>query len=347
MRLSSTTVTIVSALKSVSASDPLSNIKNGNINDYFATSIGSSTSIQIDLGSIVTNIKSIKFWHYWQDSRTYYSIQLMISTDGSRWKRIYGPSTDIQSSSGTEILFSSLNPSLPYFIIPSSYSFDKEPHTNYADTGNIELIDGIIAGTYFPTGSTTRWVPWVGWITDKSISMTFRFGRNVSISKVSIHFQGDHVGGIYLPIDVTVSNTAFPIGDLNRNGWFDMSGSWSGDSLIVKFNVLFVSTVAEWLFISEVMFTESATSFYSSFALCTSIKAIVIPTSVIFINTNTFFGCISLTHVTISSGVTSIGSLAFGFTGINTLSIPNSVVSLGSYILIFFHIIIAITIIIN
>ena len=247
MRLPGTIVTYASLTPPYFA-NPLSNINNGNIYDNFATSDG-MTSVRIDLGS-VGSIKSIKFWHYWQDSRTYYNVQVMVSSDGSRWKRIYGPTNTLQLSSGTEILLSSISPLLPYFVIPSSYSYDIQPKDSYPDSSS-ELADGIIAAYYVGggVGSVDRYRPWVGWHGNPTI--TFSFERSVLISKVSIHFQGDHEGGIYLPVSVTISGTTFPIGDLSRNGWFEFSGLWSGDIVTIK-----IQSSVEWTFISEVMFTE-------------------------------------------------------------------------------------------
>ena len=236
MRSSATTVTY-SSLTPPFYNSPLSYINNGDINDYFGTTDGSTTVI-IDLGSVVTSIKSIKFWHYWQDSRTYYNVQLMTSSGSNRWKRVYGPTDAQQSASGTEILLSTLSPLLPSFVIPSSYSFDIQPSASYPDDNN-DLTDGIIASAYCPSSSIDRWSPpWVGWFLSNPVesynpTITFNFGRAVSISKVSIHFQGDGCR-IYLPVGVTISGTTFTIGDLSRNGWFDFDGSWSGESLTLK-----------------------------------------------------------------------------------------------------------------
>lgn len=44
--------------------------------------------VQVDLGSITTNIEKIKIWHYYTDARAYYH-KLEVSKDGNEWYRIF------------------------------------------------------------------------------------------------------------------------------------------------------------------------------------------------------------------------------------------------------------------
>lgn len=213
---------------------PISNIKNGDINDFFQTEDGDSagiSAVQVDLGSIKTNIRSIKFWNYWQDGRSYSNVQIMISSDGIKWQRIYGAIDTLQTSSGTEIILASLNPKLPYYIMPSSYSFDIQPTDtsihHYPDQSNIELIDGIIPIHYWVSNDNPKyWKPWVGWYLT-SPTITFIFNQKFTLTTVSIHFQGDR-NAIYLPASVLIAGVTFPVGDLGINGWQDFHVSWSG-----------------------------------------------------------------------------------------------------------------------
>ena len=69
----------------------------------------------------------------------------------------------------------------------------------------------------------------------------------------------------------------------------------------------------------------------SAFYGCSSLTSITIPNSVTSIGDKTFFGCSSLTSVTIPDGVTSIGDDAFSYCrSLTSVTIPNSVTSIGS-----------------
>ena len=119
-----TPISIITSNKDVSSDHSLSNINDNNIdtNEYFCTTPDGSTTIEVDLGSIVKTIASVKFWHYYLDSRTYYNVELMVSKDGIRWQQIYGPIDTLATAEGTEILLSTLDPILPNYIIPVSYT---------------------------------------------------------------------------------------------------------------------------------------------------------------------------------------------------------------------------------
>lgn len=68
----------------------------------------SNKSVTFDLGSVM-NIKSIKIWHYWSDSRKYNN-KTMVSSDGTNWITVFDSAVDgvyTETSDGHEIL---LNP---------------------------------------------------------------------------------------------------------------------------------------------------------------------------------------------------------------------------------------------
>lgn len=252
-----TPITIVTSNKNVNPDHPLSSVVDGSTdsNQYFATYTGDypSTSIEVDLGSITSNLALVKFWHYYLDSRTYYNVQLMISKDRLRWHRIYGPTSTLATEEGTEIILATHDSRLSFYVIPSSYSYTVQP--DYIDIGNMELTDGIIAEKYYINGAPTHtaWSAWVGWGWGANPTITFNFHFNVTISNVSIHFQGDHRGSIKLPSTLNIEQTHFDIGDLSINGWLVFTGHWEGSNITLAFTNLPES----FIFISEVMFAEA------------------------------------------------------------------------------------------
>lgn len=283
----STVVTVTTA--TVCASNhPIDHIKDGDTSTYvdFISPSEPTAAVQVDLGSVRTSVRSIKFWNLWQDSRKYYNVQLMVSVDGLRWVKVYGPVDTVQTSSGTEIVLSAISPSIPYNILPQSYSYDIQPSTTggyadggYPDPGNLKLTDGIIAGHFFYVGdSSLYWLQWVGWRLSSPV-ITFNFANVVTISKVSIYFQGDRIGGICLPASVTITGTTtktFILGDLGINGWQDFVGLWIGNTITVK-----LTYTCQWIFVSEVMFTE-----LKRFEGCSNLTTITIPTTVTTIGIN-------------------------------------------------------------
>ena len=79
--------------------------------------------------------------------------------------------------------------------------------------------------------------------------------------------------------------------------------------------------------------TYSVTSIGSlAFWGCSSLTSITIPNSVTSIGQSAFYGCSSLTSVTIPNSVTSIGGWAFyECSSLTSVTIPNSVTSIGDY----------------
>jgi len=250
---SATPLTIVTS-NSAQSSRPLSIVNDGSTdtNQYFCTDPPGSTTIEVDLGSIIRNLASVKFWHYYLDSRTYYNVELMVSKDRVRWQRIYGSTDTLATAAGTEIILATLDQNLPPYIIPTSYSYSVQPSASYPDTGNIEMTDGVVAGKYFPSGGSLYYPPWVRWDTNTNPIITFSFPFNVTINKVSIHFQGDHIDSIALPKSLSIGKALTNIADVTANGWNVFSGNWMGNKLTLNFT----SRPQTFIAMSEIKFTE-------------------------------------------------------------------------------------------
>lgn len=68
----------------------------------------------------------------------------------------------------------------------------------------------------------------------------------------------------------------------------------------------------------------------SAFQGCSSLKSIIIPDSIIVIQSNVFSGCTSLSNVKLSENLQVIGEAAFGLCPLNKVTIPASVTAISA-----------------
>ncbi len=107
---------------------------------------------------------------------------------------------------------------------------------------------------------------------------------------------------------------------LYKNGELQISGTGAITSSQWKDNVGYVV---------EANISDGVTS-TGSFYGCSSLTSVTIPDSVTSIGSYAFYGCSSLTSVTIPNDVMSIGEYAFyGCSSLTNVTIPNKVVSIG------------------
>ncbi len=92
-------------------------------------------------------------------------------------------------------------------------------------------------------------------------------------------------------------------------------------------NVVISSTIT----INGITYNVTSIGDYAFYG-CSSLTSITIPNNVTSIGDYAFYGCSSLTSITIPNSVTSIGDYAFYYCySLTSIVIPNSVTSIGDY----------------
>lgn len=126
--------------------------------------------------------------------------------------------------------------------------------------------------------------------------------------------------------DINYGATGYNIFGVDYGGWnYFMKDSYEGDA-------------------SPIRYMEQSQSLYNAnvgsscvelgryiFAFCPNLKSISLHSGITTIPKGLFYNDASLKHITIPEGVTSIGESAFEHSGIETISLPNSLTSIEAY----------------
>ncbi|WP_321437599.1 leucine-rich repeat domain-containing protein [uncultured Bacteroides sp.] len=99
-----------------------------------------------------------------------------------------------------------------------------------------------------------------------------------------------------------------------------------------------VTSIGEYAFnectrLTSIILSNNLTSIKSyTFLGCTGLKSVAIPEKVTYIGYQAFQNCTGLTSVNIGNGVKSIDQYAFAGSGLTSVTLPNSVTSIGPWI---------------
>lgn len=123
----------------------------------------------------------------------------------------------------------------------------------------------------------------------------------------------------------TIPNGITSINDNVFSGCSGLSSITIPNNIISIGNHAFSSCTG----LSSVIIPNSVTSIgWSAFSNCTGLTTVDIPASVTSISTYAFCYCSALASVTIPNSVTSIGTYAFSYSGLKSIVIPESVISI-------------------
>ena len=161
--------------------------------------------------------------------------------------------------------------------------------------------------------------------------ISFTFGEDVEHIPAYLCYGMKNITSINIPSSVTsIGNSAFSgcnINEIHYQGTMTKwcNKSWYPSSISSNYT-LYVGTpkVTSCTLPSIANINERA--FYG----CSSLTSVTIPNSVTSIGSSAFSECSSLTSVTIPNSITSIGSFVFsGCSSLTSITIPNSVTSIG------------------
>ena len=132
---------------------------------------------------------------------------------------------------------------------------------------------------------------------------------------------------------IIIPNNVESIGEYALSGCTGLvSMTVPGDKLYIHHNNLseIGANSTPWPNLSHVVITDGSEFVQRGvFVNCKKLKTVTLPATLKSIGYGAFYGCINLTSIEIPDGVLYIGGGAFSNTGLTSINIPKSVVSLG------------------
>ena len=171
------------------------------------------------------------------------------------------------------------------------------------------------------------------------------------------HFDNEYSGSVVIPSSVTYNGTTYSVTSIGGYAFYKCSSltsvtipnsvtnieaqafegtniyndeaNWENGVLYINNCLIGVKkSISGAYAINEGTRLIASSAFYG----CSSLTSVTVPNSVTSIVSSAFYGCSSLTSVTIPNSVTSIASYAFhGCSSLTSVTIPNSVTSIASY----------------
>ena len=210
-----------------------------------------------------------------------------------------------------------------YITSIGDYAFYRSAKlTNVTVPGNVTTIgnNAFQSSPYLQTANLQSGVQYIG---------NYAFANCGNLTTVTIPGSAASTGeytfqSCYNLINITIQNGVTAIG----NGSFYNCNTLSSLTLPVSLTTIGSYAFGNCTAMPGITIPASVTTIGSSaFYYCTALTGVTIPNSVTTIGSSAFYYCTALTGITIPNSVTSIGSGAFYNSGLQSITIPSSVIS--------------------
>lgn len=165
----------------------------------------------------------------------------------------------------------------------------------------------------------------------KVVQIIGAFNGNLHVETVTIPYGITEIGSSCFEQCVKLKSVSIP-NTVNTLGQWSFAGCDSLESITISSNVKYIGEGAFYncKSLKKVTIGKGVTSIDgSAFRCCPKLTSITIPGSVTSIENYAFAECDGLTSVTISGGVKKIGIYAFGCKNLNSITVPESVTTIG------------------
>ena len=210
----------------------------------------------------------------------------------------------------------------------STYFFDNITYTYSGSTASVTTFnDGVVTATIlssFVVSSVTYNVTSIG---------NSAFDGKSAMTSVTIPNSVTSIGNTAFRNcsalnSVSIGTSVASIGNNTFQSCSALASITLPSSLTTIGSNAFLSCTA----LASITIPNSVTNILTSaFEQCSNLTSITLPTNASFttLSTGTFYGCIKLASITIPSSVTTIQSYALSGAGLTSITIPNSVASIG------------------